>query len=98
MRSRPVRLLVSSLALTAGVGLACNLEHATVKRASSAPAPKAISPIWAGPAHSGSWYAAERNGEGFTLQILENGTAHAIWFTYPPAGSAAQQAWIYASG
>lgn len=54
--------------------------------------------LWVGPAHSGSWYAPERNGEGFTLQVLDNGTAHALWFTYPPAGSQAQQAWIYASG
>jgi hypothetical protein len=50
-----------------------------------------------GPAFSGSWYAPERNGEGFTMQILENGKAHALWFTYPPAGSNARQAWIYAS-
>jgi len=50
-----------------------------------------------GPAQSGSWYAPERNGEGFTLQVLDNGTALALWYTYPPAGSAAQQAWIYAS-
>lgn len=51
-----------------------------------------------GPSFSGSWYAPERNGEGFTLQILDNGMAHALWFTYPPAGATAQQAWIYASG
>lgn len=51
-----------------------------------------------GPAYSGSWYSPDRNGEGFTLQVLDNGTAHALWFTYPPAGSTAQQAWIYASG
>jgi hypothetical protein len=57
-----------------------------------------LAALWVGPAMSGSWYTPERNGEGFTLQVLENGTAHAIWFTYPPAGSGAQQAWIYASG
>jgi hypothetical protein len=57
-----------------------------------------LAALWVGPAMSGSWYSPERNGEGFTLQVLDNGTAHAIWFTYPPAGSAAQQAWIYASG
>ena len=49
------------------------------------------------PAYSGSWYAPERNGEGFTLQVLDDGSALALWYTYPPAGSAAQQAWIYAS-
>ena len=54
--------------------------------------------LWVGPAHSGSWYTPERSGEGFTLEILGNGTAHAIWFTYPPEGAAGSQAWIYASG
>src|SRR5688572_3766631 len=57
-----------------------------------------LAALWIGPAMSGSWYSPDRNGEGFTLQVLDNGTAHAIWFTYPPAGSPAQQAWIYASG
>jgi hypothetical protein len=56
-----------------------------------------LAALWIGPAMSGSWYSPDRNGEGFTLQVLDNGTAHAIWFTYPPAGSPAQQAWIYAS-
>lgn len=57
-----------------------------------------LAALWIGPAYSGSWFSPERNGEGFTLQVLDNGSAHALWFTYPPAGSAAQQAWIYASG
>jgi hypothetical protein len=57
-----------------------------------------LAALWVGPAMSGSWYSPERNGEGFTLQVLDNGTAHALWFTYPPAGAAGQQAWIYASG
>lgn len=91
-----MRAAVLVLAFTAGVGLACNVEHPVAK--AGAAGPKALSPSWVGPAHSGSWYAPERNGEGFTLQILENGTAHAIWFTYPPAGAPGQQAWIYASG
>jgi hypothetical protein len=30
--------------------------------------------------------------------VLDNGTALLLWFTYPPAGSSAQQAWIYADG
>ena len=57
-----------------------------------------LAALWVGPAMSGSWYTPERNGEGFTLQVLDNGTAHALWFTYPPTGSTAQQAWVYASG
>lgn len=60
--------------------------------------PRAVVPLWVGPAYSGSWFNASRSGEGFTLQILDNGTALAVWFTYPPAGSAARQAWIFAQG
>ncbi len=60
--------------------------------------PKALAPLWVGPAFSGSWYTPERSGEGFTLQILDSGRALALWFTFPPAGSAAAQAWIYAEG
>src|SRR5262249_20645255 len=55
-------------------------------------------PLWVGPAHSGSWFDPTRSGEGFTLQILDDGSALAVWFTYPPAGSAARQAWIIAQG
>jgi hypothetical protein len=55
-----------------------------------------LAALWIGPAMSGAWYAPERNGEGFTLQVLDNGTAHMIWYTYPPVGAAGQQAWIYA--
>src|SRR5205814_1068251 len=54
--------------------------------------------LWVGPAMSGSWYTPDRSGEGFTLQVLDDGSALALWFTYPPAGSAASQAWIYADG
>ena len=57
-----------------------------------------VTELWAGPAHSGSWYSPERSGEGFTLQILDNGLALALWFTYPPEGVIGQQAWIYAAG
>jgi hypothetical protein len=55
-----------------------------------------LAALWIGPAMSGAWYSPERNGEGFTLQVLDNGTAHMIWYTYPPVGAAGQQAWIYA--
>lgn len=57
---------------------------------------KVLAPLWAGPAFSGSWYSPERSGEGFTLQVLDNGTALAVWFTYRPAGAGAGQAWIMA--
>lgn len=51
---------------------------------------------WVGPAHSGSWFTPERSGEGFTIQVLENGSVVAVWYTFPPAGSPAAQAWIIA--
>jgi hypothetical protein len=57
-----------------------------------------ISPLWVGPAFSGSWYSPDRSGEGFILQVLDNGSALLLWFTYPPAGSTASLAWIYADG
>jgi hypothetical protein len=59
---------------------------------------KIATPLWAGPAFSGSWFSADRAGEGFILQVLDNGTALLLWFTFPPSGSSAQQAWIYADG
>jgi hypothetical protein len=64
----------------------------------AAPQSKALAPLWIGPAHSGSWFNASRSGEGFTLQILDDGSALAVWFTYPPIGSASRQAWIFAQG
>ncbi len=57
---------------------------------------KLISPLWIGPAFSGSWFTESRSGEGFILQILDSGEALAVWFTYPPLGSSAKQAWILA--
>jgi N-acetylneuraminic acid mutarotase len=60
------------------------------------PTEAALTPLWVGPAFSGSWFTDTRSGEGFTLQILDSGSAEVIWFTYPPAGSAAKQAWIIA--
>lgn len=94
MGSRSVRRWFALLSCAAGASFACNVDHAT--RSGPRLATKAVSPAWVGPAHSGSWYTASRSGEGFTLQILENGSALAVWFTYPPAGSPARQAWIMA--
>ena len=49
------------------------------------------------PAHSGAWYDPTRDGEGWILQILDDGTATLVWYTYPPGGSSDQQAWLIAS-
>ena len=71
---------------------ACDLPHVHAPMQAA----KTVSPVWVGPAFSGTWFAPERSGEGISLQVLDNGTALALWFTYPPAGAAGQQAWIYA--
>ncbi len=80
-------------------GSAC-YEHSKQAKRAAEPAriPKALSPVWVGPSHSGSWYTASRNGEGFALQVLDSGDALVVWFTYPPAGGPGQQAWILAQG
>lgn len=82
----------------AGSAYPCVLDHGVLTSAAknvAAPG-KAVTPLWVGPAHSGTWYTRERSGEGFTLQILDTGAALAVWFTFPPAGSPAAQAWIMA--
>lgn len=47
--------------------------------------------------HAGSWFDPQRDGEGWILQVLEDGRAALLWFTYPPGGSAASQDWLIAS-
>jgi N-acetylneuraminic acid mutarotase len=93
MPNRCVALAVA-LGLAAPPGVfACDIAHGPLPHATL---PKTLSPLWVGPAFSGTWFAPERSGEGISLQILDNGAALALWFTYPPAGAAGQQAWIYA--
>ncbi len=93
----PIIVLLSGL-LSAGLAAACALhlrpmpgrQHSLPKAANSA--------HWVGPAHSGSWFDPARSGEGYVLQIQDDGTATMFWFTYPPAGSSDDQAWIFAPG
>ncbi|MBL8513605.1 MAG: hypothetical protein JNJ55_06405 [Betaproteobacteria bacterium] len=51
-------------------------------------------PYWPGPAVSGAWFDPDRNGEGVIVQFLPNGKSVAVWFTYPPEGDPAEQAWL----
>ena len=89
-----VSAAVAALGLSAlPAGFACDLPHPHLP---ANPAPKVLAPLWVGPAFSGTWFAPERSGEGISLQILDNGSALALWFTYPPVGGTGQQAWIYA--
>ncbi len=87
------------LLLAASTALACDLPHEHAKaRAKTAPSAKAVTPTWVGPAMSGSWYNPARAGEGWTLEILEDGSAVVVWFTYAPADSENPQVWILGQG
>lgn len=91
------------LASSASV-LACTLHqaHAPADHSHAHPTHATLEKLgtfnWAGPAISGSWYAPTRSGEGIIVQALEDGSVIAIWFTFPPEGSTAKQAWILAQG
>lgn len=63
-----------------------------------APPPGGSNSYWPGPGISGSWYDPQRDGEGFVLEYLPNGTLLVIWFTFPAAGEAGEQAWIIGEG
>jgi hypothetical protein len=93
-------LMIAVFALAGPTALACTLHvpahHHTQSK--SVPGKKSLAPLWIGPAFSGSWYSPSRSGEGVIVQVLDNGSVIAIWFTFPPPGSAAKQAWILAQG
>lgn len=48
--------------------------------------------------YSGNWYDPSRNGEGIALEILPDNGAAVYFFTFPPTGDAAGQAWMVAGG
>ncbi len=86
-------LVAAGCAAAVGIALACD-QHPHAARS----VPKAAVPagFWAGPVVSGSWFDANRSGEGIIVQYLPDGTAIAFWFTYPPEGEAGEQAWLVA--
>ncbi len=45
---------------------------------------------------SGAWYDPERGGEGFVVEVIEDGRGVVYWFTYEPGGE--QQAWMMGDG
>jgi hypothetical protein len=47
---------------------------------------------------SGQWFDPARDGEGISLEVLPDNKALVYFFTFPPAGSAAQQTWLMAVG
>jgi hypothetical protein len=46
---------------------------------------------------SGAWYDPDRNGEGFVVEVLEDGRGLVYWFTYQPDDSR-HQAWMMGDG
>ena len=50
------------------------------------------------PGHSGHFYSPERSGEGWLIEILDNGDATLGWFTYPSGDGSGEQAWIVGYG
>jgi serine protease AprX len=48
------------------------------------------------PGHAGAWYDPARDGEGWILGILDNGSATLVWFTYPTADEDIDQEWFVA--
>lgn len=53
---------------------------------------------WIGPGQSGSWFDPARSGEGIVLELLDDGSAVAFWFTYPASGEPASQMWLFGTG
>jgi trimeric autotransporter adhesin len=47
------------------------------------------------PVHSGLWFDPQRDGEGFVIEHLEDGTFFVIWYTYDIDGS---QMWLVGQG
>ena len=49
--------------------------------------------------HTGAWFDPAFNGEGWVVEVLENGVDAAVtWYTYPGAGQAGEQRWIAGIG
>lgn len=92
--------VLSALLFGTAAALACTVNEPQAHHHHAAPEAraKAITPLWISSAFSGSWYTPSRSGEGFIVQVLDNGSVVAIWFTFPPEGSVAQQAWVFAQG
>jgi hypothetical protein len=92
-------LLAFTCLLAPHLADACSLPHGDKPELATklAAAGRAAGDFQAGPGVSGAWFDAARNGEGIILEIMADGSALAIWFTYPAAGEAGEQAWLIAS-
>jgi len=50
------------------------------------------------PGHSGHWFDPARSGEGWLVEVLPDGRAAVLWFTYPAAGESDEQMWLTGAG
>ena len=91
-------LLALAFLLSVRLADACSLPHGEQPELATklAASGKATSGFEVGAGVSGAWYDAARSGEGIIIQVLPNGRALAIWFTYPAAGEPGEQAWLIA--
>lgn len=48
--------------------------------------------------HSGHFYVPERAGEGWLFEVLDRERVSMSWFSYPPEGDQAEQAWLVGIG
>lgn len=49
--------------------------------------------------HTGAWFDPAYDGEGWVVEVLENGVDAAVtWYTYPDAGGPGEQRWIAGIG
>ncbi|MBY6203890.1 M12 family metallo-peptidase [Halomonas denitrificans] len=50
------------------------------------------------PGHSGHWFDPDRSGEGWLVEVLPDGRAAVLWFTYPAEGESDEQLWLTGAG
>ena len=95
---RKLGLLLIALLLAAPRAEACNLPHGERPDLATrlATSGKSTAGFQVSAGVSGSWFDAARNGEGIIVEILPDGRALAIWFTYPAPGEPGEQAWLIA--
>ncbi|MCB1613980.1 MAG: hypothetical protein KDI60_19810, partial [Xanthomonadales bacterium] len=95
---KPILLAITLSSLALYPAAACELHEqpGKVLASTAASGAKVGGDYWVGPGVSGAWFDPARNGEGVILQVLPNGRALAIWFTYPPTGESGDQAWLIA--
>ena len=93
----PSRILLIAFLLGAfAAASACELRH-PVSQPRLKLAESVQSEDWLNPGVSGSWFDPARSGEGIILQVLPDGRAFAVWFTFPAAGEADGAAWLLAA-